>query len=179
MNIRCEAVRKAVDEALNEGRTPMEVGARLPAPVQAHLEQCAPCREAAHGLLATHRALGDALRAPAEPPADAVNAVMARIRRGEAPLPEPRRSSWPALAAAAILIASCAWGMDATQAAWQPEWMALATLLADAGRALFEPLGEWWTAFADFPAPGVSATVVVLLAAAVGNWRIVGGMRRA
>ena len=48
----CDAAMDAIQEALEEADSPLDLASRLPLAVQRHLEDCRRCREAAHEFLA-------------------------------------------------------------------------------------------------------------------------------
>lgn len=109
--MKCRDARRALERRLDE-RLALEVGFQL----DAHLEDCAPCRE----RLQRGDALDEALARMPEPPLDrldvehSVSAIRARLEaeRGVASSAPPRRKvllTWTAVAAAASLALAVAW----------------------------------------------------------------------
>ncbi|MHB2020347.1 MAG: anti-sigma factor family protein [Candidatus Xenobia bacterium] len=77
--MRCDEALDAVQEALDGAGTAMEVAARLPRPVQDHLEACRDCRDAVHELVAIDRLLAETPSLPPMP-VEMPQQIMAAIR---------------------------------------------------------------------------------------------------
>ena len=139
--MRCDRARELLSAALDGELAPAET-----ASLEAHLAACSACaaeRERLGAVRAAFRALP-----PAVPPRDLADAVMARIRAGEAAepgrpaaLPPPLAPRWPASARLAAALALVTAGLAAAWLARAPEAPAAAAAPLPAATAAAHGLG--------------------------------------